>query len=265
MKLVCNRPAEVIKHSLNTVDFVCTDLDECLFPFFTQVLVSGQILFESFFKRFQRGYIPQLIGGIVTVCWLLLITGGNIKRVGNVRLMKYYERAMQGIPRDLIEKHSLYIHSFFYDHALTFLHYFAEQHIPIAVVSLSIQPILDVLHKNLGFSNGCVGNGVVFDEFDRFSQYVKPLKIGGSDKLVAFDTLVEMYNVKCPLVIGHSKEELPMVEKARAMGGVSIGINPKKDLRKAFDLVLYATNWLPLINFLNESDMTASHNEDIVV
>ena len=250
-KLVFNAPEDYVKEKIKKVDLVCADLDECLFPFFTQVIVAGEILFESLFKKHQRKYLPRLCGGAFIIVGLIIVTLGNMKRLRNEMLMKHFERTMKGIPLELIRKHSEYIHTFFYAESLHFLEGLAERHARITILSLSIQPILDVLKKNLPFINDGIGNNIITDTgTGTFQCYSQPLMTGGNEKLTYLKGLVKKYNARCPLVIGHSLDEIPLVEYARSLNGVSIGINPKKNLQDTFDLVLHSVSWEPLVTLV---------------
>ncbi|MBU1862507.1 MAG: haloacid dehalogenase-like hydrolase [Candidatus Omnitrophica bacterium] len=248
MQVICNRAKEDIDNRLRRIDLVCTDLDECLFPFFTQVLVAGEILFESFFKRNQWKYLPRLIAGFFFLLCIIVVTLGDVKRLSNKVLMKAYERTMSGIPLDLIKKHSQYVHTFFYAESLSFLKLFADKNIPIVILSLSIQPVLDILKDNIGFIHEGIGNSIEIDHgTDTFSHYAEPMMTGGNDKHKRFMKIISKYNTQCPLIIGHSSDELSLVSLARERGGLSIGINPKKRNREKFDIVLQGVNWRPLI------------------
>ncbi len=251
MKLTFNQTRDRIEEKLQKVDLVCADLDECLFPFFTQVIVAGEILFESLFKRHQRKYLPQLCFGALTIGGFIILTFGNIKRLRNEFLMKHFERTMRGIPLDLIRKHSQYIHTFFYSESLQFLKWFAERGAHISILSLSIQPILDILMEKLSFINDGIGNNIVFDKVKgTFRAYNKPIMVSGEDKLLCFKDLINKYNAKCPLVVGHSLDEMPLVEYASSMNGISVGINPKKKLKDKFDIVLNSVSWEPLVSLV---------------
>lgn len=253
MDIIYNLPKEKVLERLRDVDIVCTDLDECLFPFFTQVLVAGEILIESFFKRNKWKYIPQLLGGALFILFLLAISLGNIRIFSNHFLMKRFSRAMRGIPLALIKKHSRYIHTFFYTESLHFLQLCAEKQIPISILSLSIQPILEELKDNIGFISDVIGNTICADPTGSlFADYQKPLMQNGQDKLQAFFESTKNTAFHCPLIIGHSEDEIPLVQYCRSVGGLSIGINPKKHLRGEFDIVLQSVNWTPLCTLMRE-------------
>lgn len=252
--LVFNKEKEEVIRRLQSIDIVCTDLDECLFPFFTQLLVSGEILIDALAKRECRKYLWPLVLGAFHVlgCWL--ITFGNIRRLGNIALMKKYEKTMKGIPMELIERHSQYIHSFFYKSSLEFLKKIRSRNTPVVIISLSVQPILDVIKDNIDCIDSVMGNKIKKEGSPLvFSEYKKPYMSNASDKLAAFNDLCAQYNASKPLVIGHSEEEMAMVEKTRSLGGLSIGINPKKRFRSEFDIVLQSISWQPLLDFYNTS------------
>ena len=252
--ITLNRSYEEIKKRLQNADIIVTDLDECLFPFYTQVLVAGEILVESIFNRKLFKYVPRLLSSCCYIFILYAISFGNIKVFSKEYLMKCFAFAMKGIPFSLIEKHSQYIHTFFYEGALTALNVLSRcEKVPVCIISLSIFNILDVLKKNNSIFTAVYGNTILPDSKGTFfSHYAEPLMSDNNDKEKAFHVLCENYSAKHPIVIGHSPDEINMVNFAAENNGVSIGINPSKDVRDAFDIVLDAQTWNPLVVFLND-------------
>ena len=260
MEILFNDSQDAVNRKIRNTDIVCTDLDECLFPFFTQVLVAGEILVEAVFKKNKWRYIPQLTGGALFILFLTLITFGNIRCIRNEFLMKCFSRTMRGIPLDLIRKHSRYIHTFFYTESLKLLQYFSARNIPIVILSLSIQPILDELKQNIGFIQECIGNGIDINESNNtFEKYTEPIMKDGHDKYDQFISIMNKLGCSRPLIIGHSDDEIPLVRYAREHNGVSLGINPKKHIAKEFDIVLQSINWNPIVTYVENLDQ---HNNE---
>ncbi len=252
-KLVFNISREDAEKRIKQADFLCTDLDECLFPFFTQVLVVGEIIFESLFKKNRLKYVPRLFCGASFVAFLVAVTFGKVKFFGNEFLMNCFSWTMKGIPISLIRKHSVYLHNFFYSDSLNFLEKLNDNGVKILLLSLSIQPILDELKSHIGFLSYAVGNPVVCDENGLFAGYGKGVRTSSQGKLSLFKSMIDKSRFELPIVIGHSDDEFGMVEVARAMGGLSIGINPKKYARGKFDMILEGASWKPLLNFAKDA------------
>ena len=132
---------------------------------------------------------------------------------------------------------------------MDFLKNFSDRGILVVILSMSIQPILDVIEQRLGFSAQCIGNKVLLDEENhRFDRNADNRMISGQDKLERLKQITQIYNVKTPLVIGHSHNELPLVHYARCQGGISIGINPQKETQDEFDILLRGLSWGKLLN-----------------
>ncbi len=251
-KIVFNTSIKEITKRIKNIDLVCTDLDECLFPFYTQVLVVGEIILDSLFKRHMWRHLPRLIGGSLFVCLLIVISFGRVKVFKNEFLMKVFAWTVMGVSVLDIRKHSQYIHNFFYAESLTLLKRFADHNIPITILSLSIQPILDELKNNIGFISCGVGNSIIEDpETHIFKGYQYPIKKGGKDKMSAFKNIVEECKANCPVIIGHSQDEVRLAEYVGSVGGFSIGINPKKGLANKFDIVMYSISWEPLVSLFD--------------
>jgi len=126
----------------------------------------------------------------------------------------------------------------------------SQRGVPIMILSLSIQPILDELKNNIGFISDAIGNKITVSN-ENFVDYEKPFMSCGEDKLNAFITASEKRSFACPLIIGHSDDEIPLVRHVRQHNGFSIGINPKKHLESEFDIVLRSVNWDPLVKFIS--------------
>jgi hypothetical protein len=46
--------------------------------------------------------------------------------------------------------------------------------------------------------------------------------------------------------------EKTMTDYVRENGGISIGVNPEKNLAASFDIVLRGTTWYPLLEFIKK-------------
>jgi phosphoserine phosphatase len=153
--------------------------------------------------------------------------------------MDSYAIFMRGVPISFIKRHSVYIHLFFIPGVLGYLKTFSDRGIPVVILSMSIQPILDVIGKNVSFLARCVGNEVLVNqEGDTFSGYGLNRMEDGSDKLRRFKEIMQFYQAHHPLIIGHSRDEVPLVEYSYSRGGASIGLNPRKEVACRFDMVL---------------------------
>jgi len=226
-KLLFNRPREFIEDRLKKVDLVCVDLDKCLFPFFSQTFVGICMCLETLVNPFQWKYLSQLLRGarFIVPATIKNLLGG--RRSNNDCFMDKYEEVMCGVPVSLIRRHSRCLHNFLCPYSLRFLKTFADRKTPVAILSLSIQPILQVLEEKIGFIE-CIGNKVELNKNSAtFYRYGMNRMKYGKDKLESLKDLMKNYRAKTPLIIGHSKDEMPMVEYSRKLTGLSIGITPK--------------------------------------
>jgi len=245
-KLLFNRSEKFIKDKIKQVDLICIDLDECLFPFFTQTFIGAGMLVESFINPYQWKCLPNLLKGVLFI-FPAMGKKFNNKKIENEKFMDKYEELMHGIPISLILRHARYTHRFLSPNSLKFLKYFSNKEIVIIILSLTIQPILNVLEKKVKLIHKCIGNEIEIDKNSAFFRYKLNRMDSGEDKLNRFKELLKIYKSKTPLVIGHSEDELDMVEYVKKLGGFSIGINPKYKFLRKFDLVLTSLNWKPLL------------------
>ncbi len=238
-RLIFNRPKAEVDARLASVDIVCADLDECLFPFFVQIVVGVSMFAEAVVRPSLWKYLPHLSKagvfiGVYKIKQLLFKASFPHKT-----LMDKYAVFMRGVPIGFIKRHSVYVHLFFIPGVLGYLKTFSDRGVPVVILSMSIQPILDVIGKKVGFLARCAGNEVLIDKKDdTFSGYAPKRMDDGSDKLNKFKEIMRSFQAQCPLIIGHSRDEVPLVEYFSSRGGVSLGLNPRAEVASRFDMVL---------------------------
>ncbi|MFA6218109.1 MAG: haloacid dehalogenase-like hydrolase [Candidatus Omnitrophota bacterium] len=240
-QLIFNRPKAEVTARLSVVDIVCADLDECLFPFFVQIIVGISMFVEALIRPSLWIYLPHLSkAGVFIGMYKIKQLLFKLSFPHEI-LMDRYAVFMRGVPVAFIKRHSVYIHWFFIPGVLGYLKTFSDRGIPVVILSMSIQPILDVIREKVGFLARCVGNEVLVDKKDdTFSGYTQNRMVDGSDKLGKFKEIMRSYQAQHPLIIGHSRDEVPLVEYYSTLGGVSIGLNPRKEVASRFDVVLKA-------------------------
>jgi phosphoserine phosphatase len=238
-QLTFNRPKAEVGARLASVDIVCADLDECLFPFFVQIVVGVSMFAEALVRPSLWKYLPHLSKSGV------FIGIYKIKQIlfklsfPHEALMDKYAAFMRGVPVGFIKRHSAFIHLFFIPGVLRYLKTFSDRGVPVVILSLSIQPILDVIGKKVGFLARCVGNEVVADkQGNTFTGYAQGRMGDGSAKLEKFKEIMLSYGAHHPLIIGHSRDEVALVEYFSSRGGVSLGLNPRAEVASRFDMVL---------------------------
>jgi hypothetical protein len=249
-----------LKERLATVDLVAVDIDECIFPGFSQN-VLGQLIFNQIVTRplssADLRFVPQLVRGWAYVRKVLLN-----KRLGrmatNLELMHRYEKSMMNIPFEYFRRGARLIPDRSYPGVLQTLCLLGHRAV-VGLVSFGIHLIAEEYMAQLTTADGpCVSfvdaNRVRFAARDGarpvFSGYDEPLMTRPADKLRVLEHRMEQYGAGVPLVIGNGKDEVEMAALARERGGISIGFRPGSSVQEHYDLVVRSDSWMPLLDLL---------------
>ena len=253
-----NEPLDLIADSFSRLDFAVSDLDQCLFPGFTQVALTVS-MFKSLLKN------PQLSRDLKIKLKILdaVLFGSGAKLKGllgvqteHISLMKKFEKLVCDIPREYFERAATLVPGLSYRYGLETLGLLSQM-MPTGIITMSIETILrefarQFIHggtpaltfyeaNRLRFQ---VGDGEVFEGYSEQRFILAP-----EDKLQVMKGRMKQFSARCPLVIGHNYCEVSMVRAARQMGGLSLGFNPDKGVENEFDIVVHARDWGPIYRF----------------
>jgi hypothetical protein len=248
-------PAE-LGERLRRSDIVAVDLDECVYPGFTQSDL-GYLMFFAIAARpldpSDRRFLPQMIAGGAFVRKVALL-----RRLGHTwptrELMQRYEQSMRGIPEDYFLSQVTRIPGRSNIDAIDVLRLLGRR-APLGLVSLGIDVIVAEYIRQLNGDGQPVvrfadSNRILFVDGDRekrvFQGYGSPLLTGPEDKRRALEARMAQFQASCPLVIGNSGDEAAMASLASRRGGISIGIRPSKPDSPAFDVCVLERSWRSL-------------------
>ncbi len=249
-------PPEEITARLQRVDVAILDVDECLFPGYTQIELghliyrdllrksAGNPAYLSLFLRFtMRGLLLYL---------LKHLPGKHEQR--NLMLHRHYIRTLRGIPRRLVLEQLPRVWRRLPSTVPTCLGFIGER-VPVGIISLGwdiiLQGLPDQLQRKgcpLSFRFTCANT--TRWEGGRFVDLAPPVRVGPADKLSMFELENRTHGFKCPLVIGHNSDERQLCELARRQGGLSVGLGPRPSDRPFFDIRLATPDWAQLERFL---------------
>lgn len=254
-------PRAELARRLRDADLVAVDIDECIFPGFSQSWL-GHLIMWQLVRRPDRlrdlRYIPQLLSG-----------GAYIRRVdlqrrlwrapSNRSMMARYVRSMRGIPELYFRRGAGWIPDRSYDGvraALTLL----GRRAPLGLISLGIHLIAEAYQAWLdrGVVDFTEANRVAFapaaDGRPGFADYEPPLRTGRRDKLRALERRLAQHGARRPVVIGNGPDDGAMAERAGELGGLAVGFRPRPAAsRRCFDVVVTAPDWRPLAALLREA------------
>lgn len=254
-------PLEELRRRLGRVELGAVDLDQCVFPGFSQS-VLGYFIFGQIALAPRRaadlGLLPRLLRGglFIRRVELKQLLG---RQPTNLALMLRYERSMRGIPEHYFCRGARWIPPRSFGGALEALALLGQR-VPLGLISFGIQPIADQYRAQLNARAGAEvvvfaeANAIRFapgkDGRPRFAGYRGPIHFDPAHKLALLRRHLAARGAEVPLVIGNGRDEVPMAQYARAHGGLSIGVAPPPALRPAFDLLLTADSWQPLLALL---------------
>jgi hypothetical protein len=241
-------------------NIVAVDLDECVYPGFSQTDL-GYLLFYAIAAKplasSDRRFLPQMLAGGAYIRKVAFL-----RRIGrapsNRELMQRYEQSMRGIPEAYFFSQARKIPARSYAGAVESLRLLGRR-VPLCLISLGIDVIADEYLRQLnGHGDPRVrfadSNRIVFGADDRgrraFLRYQSPLLLGPEDKLRVLEARMAELGASCPLVIGNGKDEAAMAALARQRGGLSIGIRPSRSDAGDFDVWVTRQSWQPLRTLL---------------
>ena len=256
--ILSNEPLERIADRFSRLDFAVSDLDQCLFPGFTQVALTVS-MFKSLLKNHELSHDLKIKLKILDA----VLFGCKVKLRGlldvqaeHIELMKKFEKLVCDIPREYFERAAKLAPGLSYRYGLETLSLLSEM-MPAGIITMSIETILREFARQF-IHNGepiitfyeanrlrfQIGDGEVFEGYSEKRFILTP-----DNKLQAMMDRMKQFSASCPLVIGHNFCEVPMVRVAKEMGGLSLGFNPDKDVENEFDIVVHARNWEPIYRF----------------
>lgn len=242
---------------LESIDLCAIDFDSCLVPGISKVTVARYIGLMILTTPGDWLHLPRLSKAAL----LLLVTRLRQQVVGGISdgdLVQLYARLLEPLPYHMFQHAARRIPSRLRPSVVDTFKWLADRW-PVGVVSLALDVVLAAVDDYLAVQTGhrfafLYGNNLAKLTAGNETQAV----LTATDKRNCLAMALNTLGCQRPLVIGHDKEDLGMVELAREMGGISIGINPAPRLSKAFDIVLRDQDWYVLPDVLMDMLTTPS-------
>ena len=221
------------------------DLDQCIYPRFTQTTLGALLLLSSLKEPYRR-FLPQLLSG---AAYIVSIRTARIlgKRPTNEELMRAFCRVITGLPLSRVWECSYRLPGLgpqIWKQALSKI----GRRMKVFLLTFSIEPVARAY--------GEVRN----DEGERIFRGFRgtPLRLRGGEiegcdvafdgltpeaKLRALEEMLQSDGFNHPLIIGHGEDERLMARRAAEMGGGSIGLARRGKEVRDFELVLRGDGW----------------------
>lgn len=249
-------PLRELRAAFARTDIVALDLDQCIFPGYTQSELSWRVA-KRLVRRPERPGDRRLLARLgARGAWLGL---RELKRLLGLatpmrRLAARYERAMAGIPEHYVRAAAAEIPAASFPFAAETVAELGSR-APTGLVTLGLDVVAQAYLEqftgpagpSLSFFDANVvvfrrqQDGRVFHRYDpeAFLEH-------GEDKRRALERRMGARGAMVPTTVGHSADDLPLARLSRERGGVAIGFNPAPALAQAFDVVVRGRDWEPM-------------------
>jgi hypothetical protein len=256
-------PGDELLARLLEVDLVASDIDECLFPGFSQSYLGHQIFFDIVTRPetvTDVRFVPQLVhgGAFIRKVSLLRRVG---RPPGNAALMRRYEHSMWLIPRAYFLKGAQRIPGRSFPGVAETLALLGRR-VPVGLISFGIQLIADEYMRQLNdagprpFVVFAEANPVTFvpgsDGRLAFAGYDPSPRTEPRHKREILEQRLLAHRASRPLVIGNGRDECEMAALAARRGGLSFGFQPEPQDARCFDVVIRTRDWVPLADLLHQ-------------
>lgn len=242
----------MIREMAGRCDLCVVDLDQCIYPRFTQTTLGRLLLMRSLWPRYWR-FLPRLLSGASYISGTRA-AGLLGRRADNLELMSAFSRVMRGIPLHLVEELSLRLPGMgpqAWREALGMI----SRKMKVYLLTFSIEPVA----RAYGMADDDQGRPIFTDwrgsalEADSgvitgvtFSSY----SLSAPAKREVLEEIVEAGGFSRPLIIGHGEDEAALALRSREMGGGSIGFLRAGGDLKDFELKLPGHAWEVIVRAL---------------
>lgn len=236
-------------------DLAVIDLDQCIYPRFTETRLGAGILARGLTGKLglRRGEeereISARLGALLAgAAYLAFRRAGRMlgRRPGNEELLRAFGRVFSGFPVAVLESAARRLPGKGPDtwkEALGRL----SRLMPLHLCTFSVEPIAraygEVMVSERPVFSGWQGTPFLVADDRIVGVDVHSGDLGPKAKLRCLDALMEKGGFRRPLVIGHGRDEALMAERARELGGGSLALRRWGSETEAFDLVLGRGAW----------------------
>ena len=243
-----------IREMVGRCDMCAVDLDQCIYPRFTQTTLGALLLLRSLKGKYRK-YFPQLLSGAIYISWTrsLQVVG---RRPGNYSLMSAFCRVVSGLPLKLVEERARCLPDMgpqSWRVALAEL----SSRLSVYLLTFSIEPVARAYGEARNVPGERIfrdwrGTSLILEKGKIKGCDITPDALGPEAKLRALEEILRTGDFQRPLIIGHGEDEMLMARRAREMGGSSIGLARGRKEVKDFELVLHGNAWRKIAAALRE-------------
>jgi len=234
-----------IRDMVRRCDLCVVDLDQCIYPRFTQTTLGRYLLWKSLKPRYWK-FLPRLLSGAgyISRTRAVGLLGG---RAANHELMAAFSRVIRGIPLKLVEDCAGRLPEKgpqVWREALGMI----SVRMKAYLLTFSIDPVAraygmarDGFGRQIfagwrGTGLNTAGGLITGVDFSRYA-------LSAPAKLEALEDIMRDGGFEHPLIIGHGPDEALLAVRSRELGGGSIGFLRPGDSVADFELLLPGDGW----------------------
>jgi len=243
------RPLDELRAAYARTDVIALDLDECVFPGFSQEALAERIAWRLLRRpkraADRRVLARMFVGGAYRAFTRAKRLLGLATRA--TRLIAWYERTMRGIPEHYFVHAARKLPRRSSPFAAETIALMARR-APTGLATLGLDIVAKAYVEQL--------NGLSFFEANRLVFQPGPdgervlagydrgrLLASGDAKRRSVERRLAALGARVPTTVGHHADDVPLASLARERGGVAIGFNPPAGLLDAFDAVVTGPDW----------------------
>jgi hypothetical protein len=250
-------PADDVRSRLEACQVAFVDLDGCLFPGISYAALAAFAWVELLLGRRGRASRYRLPGLTATLPHLYLKRWlwRFDRTVSSRRLLHHFATLFRGLEMDVIERAADRLPAVPRRSVREALSRLARR-MPVGILSMCLDSVGRAFQSRWTDDGPAVFSfhltnrlrPVRRDGITVFSgRYLPPFHSTAADKAAAARQWLAAHGRTVPLVIGHDEDDVELAKLAEERGGLSIGIRPRRELRRHFRVV---TDWVSLAGFL---------------
>ncbi len=234
---------------LETVDLVLVDLDDCLFPGITKVVLYKKV---CLFLLRSGEYI--LFGRLLIGAFIItLMKFSQILHLGvtNRELIFYFAKVIRCVPFPYLKEASRLIPDKSYAGARETLGILSKK-ARLGIISQGLDIVLDEYVKQFrdakrSFIDFWDGNFLAaLSDYQNNSSGKSRFIFSSKDKELFAKKRIEEFQAKKIMAIGRDSDDLGMMAVAKEHNGIIVGFRPTRKVRKICDIVITGKDWTGL-------------------
>ena len=247
---------EELKNALKDLDLVVADLDECIFPGITKVILYRNICLLLIRSRQAKNCL--LLGQLLThalIVTLMKLVQMLCPGITNKQLILYFAKIIKPVSFSYLQKAAQSIPGRSYAGARETLEILSKK----ATVGIISQGLDIVLNEYVRQFNGSERSIIDFWDGNALSDLIdwenradNGFIFNQHDKEVHTRRSILQFGAKKAMVIGHNRDDLGMIRVVREYDGIVVGFNPTSEVEKWCDIVVTGKDWMRLKQIVRE-------------